>query len=155
LSVGNHPRVKLLFKNFGQTPAYKFAYGFGWKLAKDDSFQDREPRPTVHRISRIMNPEETYGSVETAPFPLTAAQLAAIKTGQMRLYVWGRATFEDIFAQSQSINISRFVSGQMMIDNKWMAEFHIGDPKHDEEAPLVEAKTAPAGEGNSNNADGA
>lgn len=143
LTVGTYPRVKLTFKNYGQTPATNFTYGFKWKFAKDDSFQERGLPTASHPGSFTLNPGSTFATIETAPFVLTDKQLADIKTYRQRLYVWGQVEFDDIFKQRHSLRSFVFVSGKYLIDEKWMVRFQRDlQPLHDEDVPPAEPQAA-------------
>ena len=90
-------RAHLVFKNFGQTPAYEFMV---WRQVDVlDAINPRFAEIGKGITKDVIGPGGT--SEITAQRPVTPEQYAAIKDGTKFIYCWGRIEYVDAFQKRQ------------------------------------------------------
>ena len=107
LTIGEPIRVKAVFVNSGETPAYNFVTGGRVEVRFADN-----PVPNPLPIDQIKFSEgagivggsgNTYQLIGDVGEPLNKETLALIKQGRMKVYMWGMIKYEDVSKNPQSL----------------------------------------------------
>ena len=106
VAVGEVPGGMFQFTNFGLTPAnnlvVQISSGVGpWPLAEDTKL----PLPAQTKGTQVAPPGAvTFWPLEPQGRPVPAEDFEQIKAGKLRFYVWGRATYTDVFGRNRFTN---------------------------------------------------
>ncbi len=105
-------------KNFGQTPAYRVRLWVRLDILPADTLEFQQ---SVSLSESILGPGAT---AENSPVrgPITDADLAAIRSGDKRIFIWGEALYVDAFGNDRylrfyDINGREFQTGRWPISN--------------------------------------
>jgi hypothetical protein len=92
--------VTISATNGGQTPAYRFSMHLnrywlppGQQIPKDFTYSDYHDKNDSARSVAVI----TAGGMETFTFPISLEQLAQVQKGELLLFFYGHADYEDIF----------------------------------------------------------
>jgi hypothetical protein len=92
--------IDIVFKNSGQTPAYDFTTSSPTPLIREkDStpFDDLEmPKPAS---SSVLFSQSTAGVQHR--FVVSAEDIAAIRAGTRKVFIWGKTEYRDTFGRSR------------------------------------------------------
>ena len=103
------------FKNSGQTPAYGLSHAGRFEIGDPESFDER-------LLEIPINAKGDFGAGAEIPAKniradLTEDQWRDIKTGKVRLYMWGRASYDDAFKKQRRFTRYRLIFDPG--DEKW------------------------------------
>lgn len=104
---GSVPKVTLVFKNFGQTPAKDIRY---WLNSKFGEFPAQPFKPEKF----ILFPTDVFSAFWTIG-KLNAADMEGLKTGQRLLYVYGEITYLDAFNNKRWTKFRLFYGGDALM----------------------------------------
>jgi hypothetical protein len=117
-SVGP-PEVTLIFKNVGQTPAFKVATRSIFSLANGNALTDSQAKEIydqllqMRRFESVMFPGQEYrqGAVPGIGLPFTNDQKILVSMGAMTLWVNGEVTYTDAFGYGHFTRFRLFMNG--------------------------------------------
>jgi hypothetical protein len=102
----------IIFKNSGQTPAYKVQIRtyimFGPYLLREDL-----PHPDVTAARALLGPGVGYQVTVRTARPLTTEEVALVKQGGGAIYVYGNVDLTDAFEFHRCIKFRYFFGGDM------------------------------------------
>jgi hypothetical protein len=99
LSAGSRATATIILKNLGSTPAHNFKSWTGIALAPADIDVDQFgiPGETVQCPAYVLPPQVKHTMNVVTQFPLTATDEARLLDGTCKIFVWGEATYVDVF----------------------------------------------------------
>jgi hypothetical protein len=107
VAVGEVPTGMFRFKNFGLTPANNLTVHITsgaapWPLAQDVKLP---PLPTQTKGTQVAPPGAvTFWALEPQGYRVPAEDFDQMKIGKLRFYVWGWATYTDVFGKERFTN---------------------------------------------------
>jgi hypothetical protein len=119
LNAAGPPETVLLFKNVGQTPAYKVRARSIFSVLDGGTFTDDEMKAVREYIDRIQGFEsvmfpgqEFRQSAEPGVgLPLTSNQKIKVSMGAMTLWVNGEVSYTDAFGHNHFTRFRLFMNG--------------------------------------------
>jgi hypothetical protein len=101
------PIIQMQIKNYGQTPAYDVIHWTAVPVIREFPLNPQIPLPRRTKIPgaiftrATMGPQGGIKKVITMNAPLTAQEIADLRSGNKAIYVWGTIVYQDIFQKWQ------------------------------------------------------
>jgi hypothetical protein len=110
-SEGQKPAIALIVTNFGHTPARDMQY---WIFSKFESYPLNIKLPSAkfrpEKIVLFPTDKDTF-PIELAD-PLNAPDMAGLRSGERRLYVYGCIQYVDVFGSTRTTKFRLFYGGK-------------------------------------------
>ena len=121
--------VAVTWKNFGVTPAKEFEY---WISAKwyPNGMEPDFSKPDAKLPGRSITTLGTNNEIPTAPVFIPVADIQKAASGNGKVFLWGRATYRDLFPDSPARNFYFCLTGdQFPLVENTPASFGIYKPE--------------------------
>jgi len=98
MTLGDRPRLVVVFKNFGSTPAYRLRHHSQISFAEYPMSDDYKLPKIVIRPSREMTitPQVEYGNPVVGSRPFTQEHLDEIEAHHARMLIYGRVRYRTL-----------------------------------------------------------
>ena len=117
LEFGKRPRVKVIIKNFGQTPAYAVTHS--WVIGIDKFPASNTLNADIKDDSAgisIVGPGGALTHYETLDEPLSRGHIADLKNDNYAFYVIGTVSYLDVFRHPQTTKYRLFTGGPLGLE---------------------------------------
>lgn len=114
LAAGKCPEMRIIIKNFGQTPAYDIASWSEMEIMKPSEarFVLTKSKPGG---KKVLNPSSTYSNYARKDEPLTDAEFEIIQSDTARLYWFGELTYRDAFDELHTTTFRYECGGERLL----------------------------------------
>lgn len=113
--------TRVMLKNYGKTPAFGVRHVARYAVLPmplPDSFQIDEPTTNADSHPFVLHPLQSRESTTDDTGPLTDGDLQLLGSGRYALYIFGVATYTDIYRHQHKTTSLVYVSGSAVVSHR-------------------------------------
>jgi hypothetical protein len=112
VDFGPVPKAEVIFKNYGQTPAYNLTIWTSVEVAVDDLKNKAAAPPSGPAASGSLGPGGFVHTLDAPERVILPPEVQAVKEGRASFYVYGQALYRDVFGEAHATDFCFVYGGE-------------------------------------------